>query len=191
MCLEDNDNIKQHKPLETKVGGAQSSCVSSSNMIATLQEPVMAKPFAPPPPVRLSSLDVIASLSPPGTLQRKSAKTGISDNRLAPGLPQVIPPPPCVPPRTATLNFYPVRSRPISFGDKILTGNDYVDMLANDSKSRIHSSSHNSDEGEARHRATSIRQLKRRQMEKRVELEEEERNETANSCSYCIRRSRT
>ena len=190
---EVGDKINEYKLFEAAPLASEPPNISSSNMTATMQEPEFTKSFpAPTPPIRRSSIDAVAAFSPPGTLRRKSAKAEMSDKRLAPGLPQVIPPPPGVPPQSATLNFYPVRSRPITGGYKFLTGNDNVDMLANDSKSRIHSSSHNSDEGEVRHAATSIRQLKRRQMEKRLELEEEERNDVAaSSCSYCIRRSRT
>lgn len=139
----------------------------------------------PEPPVRRSSFDAVEAYSP-ATIKRSEKREDQNGRRIV-DLPHVVPPPPSVPPRTSTLNFYPVRSRPISIGNKV-NRSDFIVDIHSDGK-RIDFPSNQSD-ADGGHKATSIRQLKRKQLERKMELEEEERNE-ARGCSFCIRRCRT
>ena len=141
---------------------------------------------APKPPIRQSSFDAVVSYAP-SVHRHNERKTEEHCNRFIGDLPRVVPPPPCVPPRNSTLNYYPVRSHPISIGNKVNKNDFIIDCLSDGKQSEF--PSNQSDAGGG-HKATSIRHLKRKQMEHKMELEEEERNQTS-GCSFCIRRCRT
>ncbi|KAF2362556.1 hypothetical protein FHG87_006692 [Trinorchestia longiramus] len=72
------------------------------------EEQLLSSLSAPTPPIRKSSLDAVSST--PGSFRRQSGgKQEATPHRMVDEIPRVLPPPPCVPPRTTTLNYYPIR----------------------------------------------------------------------------------